>query len=433
MATNDEPLYRSRPGGHDIRPAAPGETRRINDFIFLSEGLSNSYLIITAAGRIVVNTGMGFEAPIHKTKYDAIGGGPLRYIVFTQGHVDHVGGADVLREPGTEIVAQAGNAAQQADDARVLPFRARRSYFAFADAIDRAGHLAARQGTKPMAVPQAKPTPTITFDDRHTIELGGLRLELLSTPGGETADSLVIWLPQHRICFAGNLFSALFGHFPNLVTIRGDHYRDALRFVESLDRVAALEPEMLLVGHHQPVVGSARIAAELARLRAAVLFVHDETVRGMNEGKDVFTLMRDVRLPRELEVGEGYGKVSWSVRAIWENYAGWFHQHSTTELYPAPPWSVAADLVELAGADALAARAAAKLAADEPLPALHLAELVLRTQPAHPAALRTALAAHEMLLARSHNFWETQWLKHRIAALHGALAAAADDSSGRRS
>jgi len=419
--SNDEPLYRSRPGGHDIRPAAPGEAQRINDFIFLSEGLSNSYLISTAAGRIVVNTGMGFEAPIHKTKYDAIGGGPLRYIIFTQGHVDHVGGADVLREPGTEIIAQTGNAAQQADDARVLPFRARRSYFAFAEAIDRAGHLAARRGAKPAAVPQAKPTPTITFEDRYSLDLGGLSLELLATPGGETTDSLVIWLPQNRICFTGNLFSALFGHFPNLVTIRGDHYRDALRFIESLDRVAALEPEMLLVGHHQPVVGRARIATELARLRAAVLYVHDETVRGMNEGKDVFTLMRDVRLPPGLEVGEGYGKVAWSVRAIWENYAGWFHQHSTTELYATPPWTVAADLVELAGGDAIAARAAEKLDADEPLQAIHLAEVVLRARPSHGEALRTSLGAHEKLLERSENFWETQWLKNQIAAMRGAL------------
>ena len=64
-------------------------------------------------------------------------------------------------------------------------------------------------------------------------ELGGVRFELISTPGGETTDSMVVWLPQHRICFTGNLFSALFGHFPNLVTIRGDRYREALRFIDS--------------------------------------------------------------------------------------------------------------------------------------------------------------------------------------------------------
>ena len=47
---------------------------------------------------------------------------------------------------------------------------------------------------------------------------------------------------------------------------------------------------------------------------------HDQTVAGMNAGKDVYTLMREITLPPELDVGQGYGKVSWSVRAIWENY-----------------------------------------------------------------------------------------------------------------
>ena len=58
-------------------------------------------------------------------------------------------------------------------------------------------------------------------------------------------------------------------------------------------------------------------------------------------------------MPAEYEVGQGYGKVAWDVRAIWENYSGWFHHRSTTELYPVGFDAVSADLVELAGADAI--------------------------------------------------------------------------------
>ena len=85
------PLHRSRPDFFSVRPAS-GEARRINDFIWLSEGLSNSYLVVTPEGRVVINTGMGFEAPVHKRNYDAVDDGPVRYILLTQGHVDHVGG-----------------------------------------------------------------------------------------------------------------------------------------------------------------------------------------------------------------------------------------------------------------------------------------------------------------------------------------------------
>ena len=53
----------------------------------------------------------------------------------------------------------------------------------------------------------------------------------------------------------------------------------------------------------------------------------------MNDGKDVWTAMREIALPDELAVGEAYGRLDWSARAIWESYAGWFHQHSTLDLY----------------------------------------------------------------------------------------------------
>ena len=415
------PVYRDRPGGFAIQPASQPEARAVNDFIWVSEGLSNSYLVVTPEGRVVVNTGMGFEAPVHKRNYDAVDASPVRYILLTQGHVDHVGGVDLLREPGTEIVAQAGNQAHQADDARIAAFRARRSAFAFADAIARAGAYVREHIGGPVPA-QSRPTPTITFDDALEFELGGVRFELLATPGGETLDSMVVWLPQHGVCFAGNLFSALFGHFPNLVTIRGDRYREAPKFVESLDRVLALEPELLLVGHHGPVAGKGLVRDELLRLRGAVEHVHDETVRGMNAGKDVYTLMRELRLPPELEVGEGYGKVSWSVRAIWETYAGWFQHRSTTELYGAPPETAHADLVELAGGpDAVAARARARLAAGEAVEAVALAEAALSTDAAHRAALEVNLAAHERLEAESENFWLSSWLRREAARLREAL------------
>jgi len=416
-----EPLYRSRPGGFQILPASMSEARPICDGIYVSEGLSNSYLINTSEGRIVVNTGMGFEALVHKRNYDAVHDGPVRYILLTQGHVDHVGGVDLLKEEGTEVVAQAGNAAHQADDERIAGFRAARSAFAFSKVIAKSLRHLQEEG-RSGSVGQSKPAPTITFEDRFEIELGGERLELMAVPGGETLDSMVIWMPERKICFAGNLFSALFGHFPNLVTIRGDRYRDPLRFVDSLDRVLALEPELLLVGHHGPVEGKALIRSELGRLRAAVLYVHDETVKGMNAHKDIHTLMREIELPPEFEVGEGYGKVSWSVRAIWENYAGWFHHSSTTELYSVPPTAVHADLVELAGGpDVLAERANKRLAAGEAVQAIQLAEIVLTAEPLHRGALEVSLAAHEALDAESVNFWLSSWLRKQAGHLREIL------------
>jgi alkyl sulfatase BDS1-like metallo-beta-lactamase superfamily hydrolase len=387
----------------------------VRDFIHASHGLSNSYLVSTSEGRVVINTGMGFEAPVHKRNFDAVDPSPTRYILLTQGHVDHVGGVDLFREPGTEIVAHAGNQTYQREDGLLRPARGRRSFFAFAKAI----RSQARHDTGGGPVPtQSVPVPTLTFSDRHAFTLGDVRFELIHTPGGETTESMVVWLPEHGILFSGNVFGALWGHIPNLVTIRGDRYRDAPTVIDTIDRVLALEPELILYGHHAPIEGRALIREELLRLRGAVEFVHDRTVLHMNAGHDVWTAMREIRLPPELDVGEGYGKVSWDVRAIWESYLGWFHQRSTTELYATPASSVHGDLVELAGGpDAVAKRAREKLEAGAPLEALHLAEIALAAAPEHAASLDAAIAAHERLDAESVNFWESSWLRHQIEQL----------------
>ncbi|MDP4650608.1 MAG: hypothetical protein NWS56_02515 [Haliea sp.] len=237
-------------------------------------------------------------------------------------------------------------------------------------------------------------------------------------PGAETNDSLIVWLPQHKICLTGNLFGCPFGHFPNLVTIRGDRYRDALVCAAAAETVRALEPELILYGHHGPVAGAALIQQELSVLRDAILFVHDAVVEGMNAGKTVHTLMAEVVLPPELEVGEGYGKVAWSVRAIWENYAGWFHHSSTTELYAVPASAVNADLVELAGGvEPLVARAEQKLLAQHTEQALHLLDIVLACVPDHEPARALSRRAHTALLEKSENFWLSAWLRHQIQQL----------------
>jgi alkyl sulfatase BDS1-like metallo-beta-lactamase superfamily hydrolase len=142
----------------------------------------------------------------------------------------------------------------------------------------------------------------------------------------------------------------------------------------------------------------------------------------MNEGKDVHTLMREIELPPELEVGQGYGKVSWGVRAIWENYAGWFHHQSTTELYATPQAAIHGDLVELAGgAAAITARAREKLASGKPVEAIHLLDIVLNERPADAAAASAAIDAHEQLLGESENFWLSAWLQNQVRHLRHHL------------
>lgn len=413
-------LVETRPDFFQNRFAYQDRVVKINDFISMSIGLSNAYMVTTPAGRVIINTGMGFEALTHKKIFDAECAGPTPYIVLTQGHVDHVGGVGLFREAGTQLIAQRNLAVCQQDDKRIKQVREAQAYIWFRAVFD----TVARDAGAPMPkFTQDVPVADISFDDRYDFELGGMRFEVLSTPGGETIDSSVVWLPQHRILFSGNVFGPLFPHFPNFNTIRGDRYRQFEPYLQSLRRIRALEPELLITGHFEPIVGKDLIRACLDRLEAAVEFVHVETLKGMNSGKDIWTLMREVQLPDELYVGQGYGKVSWGVRTVWETYMGWFKGQDTSELYPTQPRDVYGDLVQLAGIDAVVARGREKLSAGDCEAANLLAEAALRADAKHRGALQLSLDAHRALLERSgaSNFWETGWLKTQIEKIESAL------------
>jgi len=266
---------------------------------------------------------------------------------------------------------------------------------------------------------------TTTFLDAHAFELGGRRFELYATSGGETTDSLVVWLPDERTVFTGNLTGPLFGHIPNLYTPRGDKIRSAIEYLHSVDRVIALAPETLITGHGEPIRGADEIHRRLTQMRDATQYIRDRTFEGMNAGTDLWTLMGQVQLPSELAIPQGHGKVPWLVRAIWEEHAGWFRYESTTELYDVPPAAIWPELFELAGgSDVLVARARAHLEAGRPLHALQFLDLVLAQEPANTDAIEAKLGALERLLEASgrENFSEVRWLEAEIRDTEAALA-----------
>ena len=414
-------LVAARPDFFANRAAWLERAVAVNDFIHLSYGLSNAYMLSTPAGRVIINTGMGFEAPTHKRVFDAIQAGPTPYVILTQGHVDHVGGMRLFRAPGTQLLAQRNNRACQADDARIRGVRSRQAYIWFKLAFDAAAKAAAQSGP----ATQDEPVPDVTFDGEFRLSVGGLELELYSTPGGETIDSCVVWLPRQRILFSGNMFGPLFPHFPNFNTIRGDKYRFVEPYLSSLRLIRNLEPELLITGHFDPIAGRDLIRACLDRLEAAVEYVHSETLRRMNAGEDIWTIMRAVRLPPDLYVGEGYGKVEWAVRTIWESYMGWFKADATSDLYATRPREIYPELIGLAGLAAVVARGRERLAAGDAEAAMLIAEAALAFDGGDHAALGLALDANRALLDRSGgvNFWESGWLRSEIARLERLLAS----------
>ena len=408
-------LIDTRPGRELLTPAYDDPAYPVVDgLVYRSGGATAAYMVLTDGGRIIVNTGMGYEAPHHKRVFDAICPGPTRHVITTQAHVDHVGGVDLFKEDGTTYIAQANNAACQADDKRIQGLRMRTAGIWF----DMLGTDARRiAGQNPgVSMRQSTPTPDITVDDRMSLHVDGLDIELIAAVG-ETIDCLIVWLPKHRVAIVSNLFGPLFPHFPNLNTIRGDRYRFVEPYLATNRLVRALKPEVLITGRYEPIVGAALIEASLERLHGAVEYVHTRALEGFNAGTDVWTLMREIQLPPELRVGQGYGKVPWAVRTLWETYVGWFKLQSTTELYPDSADAALAELVAIAGVEAALDRASAVLERGDAVLAIRIGEAVAAVAPDAPGLRNVMASAHQYLLDNggSVSFWENGWLRTELA------------------
>jgi alkyl sulfatase BDS1-like metallo-beta-lactamase superfamily hydrolase len=388
---------------------APPKVVKINASISMAPLGANVYLVKTSAGNVVIDTGIAAEAPVARELLVAENHAAVKYIILTHGHADHIGGIDLWKEPGTQIIAQRNYVEFVNYVARLEGFFAPRNAAAFNGTPGPVGPWAGNFG--------AKIEPTILFDDKYKFSLGGVEFVLFSTPG-ETPDHLTVWLPAFKTAFIGDNYNG-FGvpepmSFPNLFALRGTKPRWALDWISSIDKVLALKPEVVLSGHGDPIVGNAEITRKLTRYRDAIQYVHDETVKGMNAGKDVFTLMREIKLPASFDLTESFGKVSWSVRGIYDGYAGWYDM-SPSNLYESPASSVYPDLVRLAGGpEPLVRLALEKMDAGKPVETLHLTDVVLAADPNNHDALAARLKALEYLREHTENYLEAGFLDYGI-------------------
>lgn len=395
---------------------AQTEAVQITPFVFMVNDVSNAYLVTTSDGDVMVNTGFMDNAERNVALLKPHRTGPLRYIILTQSHADHYGCVPEFREDGTKVVGGPGYMEALNDMNRLQAFFAPRTMKLWGSTLKRGG--------TPKAPPHVE--PDIFVEDRLTLNVGERTFELISAPEGETVDNIAVWMPKEKIVFTGNTFGPVWLSMPFLNTLRGDKPRLVRTYLKSLEKIRELGAEIVITGHGEPIVGAAKIRADLDRMHAAVSFVRDYTLEGMVAGKDVDQLVREFAFPEGVAIGSFHGKASWAVKSIWREYSGWFHyEDGTTALYGVPQRSVHGDLVELAGgADALAARAQAHVAAGRPLEAIHLIDIALGADPGNTASLEAKKAALGQLLAASggSNLSETMWLRSEIAETEAKLA-----------
>ncbi len=233
---------------------------------------SDLALITTSDGVVAIDAGTTEDrVKAALGDLDLPADGAISHLILTHAHWDHIGGAGALRGPGTRVIAQAGFPAGLDRKQGERPgFR----YFTGA-----AGSL------PPAVVPDqliSQPTP---------LTAGGTELVLYPTPGGETADALMVHLPASGVLFAGDVLMPYLGQ-PFAAEGSPEGLLEALAFIGSL------RPRLLIHGH---ATLTEQFTAEVVPgLQTALTQLHGEVLDGIRGGRALPDILDQASLPAVL-------------------------------------------------------------------------------------------------------------------------------------
>jgi glyoxylase-like metal-dependent hydrolase (beta-lactamase superfamily II) len=135
------------------------------------------------------------------------------------------------------------------------------------------------------SVPAGMTWPTLTFQNKMTLWLGKLEVQILQLGRGHTKGDTVVWLPQEKVLFSGDLVEF------DATPYAGDAYFQD--WPKTLDNLAALKPLALVPGRGAALQGESQVAQGLAGTRAFVTELFSSVKAGASEGKDLRTVYKD--------------------------------------------------------------------------------------------------------------------------------------------
>ena len=300
-----------------------------NVYVAIGYGLANSILIVGDTGNIIIDTTEDPELGKQiNLEFKKISNLPNKAIIYTHSHVDHWRGAPGFFEEETKVYAhstfQKGFFDQNNLLRPILTERGMKQFGHFLPEDLKRGHGLGFTLNFDFEQPSVI-YPTNFFDEQTSqLSVGGIDLEIQHTPG-ETDDQIIIYYPEKNVVISGDNY---YMRFPNLYTIRGTSYRDTKSWYKSVDAMRSYKPEFLISCHGPYLSGQQVIEDRLIIYRDAIQYIHDYAIRGANLGKTPDELVEEFEYPSffldNYDLQEKYGKVSWSIRNVYNGYLGFF-------------------------------------------------------------------------------------------------------------
>ncbi|MFF7467626.1 alkyl sulfatase dimerization domain-containing protein [Streptomyces sp. NPDC008092] len=286
---------------------------------------------------------------------------PVTAVLYTHSHVDHFGGVrgvitDEDVAAGVPVLAPQGFL-EHAVSENVYAGTAmgRRAAYMYGAALPKGGRgqvgAGLGQTTSTGAVTLIPPTAHITRTGQ-TETVDGIRMVFQLTPGTEAPAELNIHFPGHAaLCMAENATHNLH----NLLTLRGAQVRDprvwSRYLTEAVDLFGA-SSDVAFASHHWPTWGRERVVEFLSEQRDLYAYLHDQTLRMLNQGLTGPEIAERMELPPALErawhTHGYYGSVSHNTKAIYQRYLGWF-DGNPAHLWEHPPTEAAERYVDFMG------------------------------------------------------------------------------------
>ncbi|PMF91620.1 MBL fold metallo-hydrolase, partial [Vibrio breoganii] len=306
-----------------------------NVYLAYGFGLDTPVMIEGDDGIIIVDPGESVQmAQAAKEQFRKITDKPVKAIVYSHNHIDHISGVrawtndEEVASGQVQIIAQEGLTAAVANwSSNLGTLFGHRTSYTGAKHVEEGEHGTVNDGLGPrfMQGDISFIEPNVVFKDKIETTIAGVKLEIVNVPS-ETKDEVVVYLPEQKILHAAEVLQG--ENFPNLHTIRGTKFRDPSMWFKGIDIMRQFDTEVMINSHGRPVEGKEAVANVLTAYRDAIQYTHDQTIRYMNKGMTPDELVEVVKLPKHLAehpwLGEHYGTVAHAVRQIYVGYNGFF-------------------------------------------------------------------------------------------------------------
>jgi alkyl sulfatase BDS1-like metallo-beta-lactamase superfamily hydrolase len=313
---------------------------------------------------------------------------PFSHLVYTHGHVDHIGGSFAFAEDAdTRGHTPANVVGHENVNVRIDRYTATNDWNIRINQRQFGGIRSEMGLNIGENLQKFLPSRTLranqTFRDVLPMTIGDTKVEMHHARG-ETDDHLWAWLPDKKWLFAGDF---VIWNYPNAGNPQKVQ-RYALEWAQALRRMIDQGPELLVPAHGLPIEGKARIAAVLDTIASSLETVVSQVLEMMNAGETLDSIIHTVKVPQEVLAKPFmrplYDEPEFVVRNIWRLYGGWW-DGAASRLKPSPDAVLGTELASLAGGtDVLIRRALELVEAGDLRLACHLADFAGWAAPTDP-------------------------------------------------